>query len=167
MGTNPDEIERQIREQRALIDQRMQGLETRIRQDVDTARTETANRTSGSVDSVKEIFQPSGPMRDHPLSMMAGALGLGVVLGMVSEGLTSGNGNSSHENGRSYSRSENGSSNGSSGLASMVSSLVGPAAVTAQNELQDLIKEGFATLKGHDNGKSSNMLRENRDVGVE
>jgi hypothetical protein len=167
MGTNPDEIERQIREQRALIDQRVQGLETRIRQDVDTARTETANRTSGSVDTVKEIFQPTGPMRDHPLSMMAGALGLGVVLGMVSEGLTSGNGNSSHENGRSYSRSENGSSSGSSGLASMVSSLVGPAAVTAQNELQDLIKEGFATLKGHDNGKNSNMLRENRDVGVE
>ena len=166
MGTNPDEIERQIREQRALIDQRMQGLETRIRQDVDTARTETANRTSGSVDSVKEIFQPSGPMKEHPLSMMAGALGLGVVLGMVSEGLTSGGGNTSQSSGRSYARND-GSSSGSSGIASMVGSLLGPAAVTAQNELQDLIKEGFAALKGQGNGANGDTLRANRDVGVE
>ena len=167
MGTNPDEIERQIREQRARIDERMYGLESRIKQDVDTARTEAANRTSGSVDSVKEIFQPSGPIKDHPLSMMAGALGLGVVLGMVSEGLTTGNGSASNGGGRPYARPENGSSGGSSGLASMVGSLVGPAAVTAQNELQDLIKEGFASLKGRDNRKDSNPLPENRDVGVE
>ena len=167
MGTNPDEIERQIREQRARIDQHMQGLESRIRQDVDTARTEAANRTSGSVDSVKEIFQPSGPIKDHPVSMLAGALGLGVVLGMVSEGLTAGDGSSSQPNGRTYGRNGSQSSNGSSGIASMIGSLVGPAAITAQNELQDLIKEGFATLKGRDNGHSSNTIRDNRDVGIE
>ena len=49
----------------------------------------------------------------------------------------------------------------------MVGSLLGPAAVTAQNELQDLIKEGFATLKGRNGNGASDTLRQNRDVGVE
>jgi len=166
MGANPDEIERQIAQQRARIDERMQGLETHIKQEVDSVRTEASDRASGTVGGVKEIFQPEGPMREHPLTMMAGALGLGVVLGMVSEGLTSG-GDSGDRNQQPYRRDDYRRSNGSSGISSMVGSLLGPAAVTAQNELQDLIKEGFATLKGGNGNGSSNTLRQNRDVGVE
>ena len=63
MGANPDEIERQIGEQRARIDNRMQGLEYRIKDDVDKVRSEAANRTSGTVDGVKGVFQPEGPMK--------------------------------------------------------------------------------------------------------
>jgi ElaB/YqjD/DUF883 family membrane-anchored ribosome-binding protein len=171
MGANPDEIERQINEQRARINDRMQGLEYRIKEDVEKVRTEATNRTSGTVDGVKGVFQPDGPMKDHPVSMLAGALGVGVLMGMVSEGLTSGGGGSSSSRGnRSY---ENGrSSNGggaTSGLASLVSSVIGPAAATAQNELQDLVREGFSSLKSMtSNGNSSaDVLRRNRDVGVE
>jgi ElaB/YqjD/DUF883 family membrane-anchored ribosome-binding protein len=153
MGAKPDEIERQIAQQRARIDQRMQGLESRIRDDVDTVRTEATNRASGTVSGAKELFQPEGPMHDHPLSMMAGALGLGIVLGMVSEGLTADGAGSSSQRHGGYPR-ETSSSNGSSGIGSMLSGLVGPAAVTAQNEIQDLVKEGFAALKGHSNGRS-------------
>jgi hypothetical protein len=164
MGTKPDEIERQIAEQRARIDHRMAGIESRIREDVENVRSEASNRTSDTVDGVKSIFQPDGPIQDHPLSMMAGALGLGVVLGMVSEGLTSG-GNNGQPQRDGYSHDQRRSSDGGFGLASMVSSLIGPAAATAQNELQDLVREGFASLKGRSNG--SNVMRENRDVGVE
>jgi hypothetical protein len=96
--------------------------------------------------------------------MMAGALGLGVVLGMVSEGLTSG-GNNGQAQRDGYFHDQRRSPDGGFGLASMVSSLIGPAAATAQNELQDLVREGFASLKGRSNG--SNVMRENRDVGVE
>ena len=164
MGAKPDEIERQIADQRARIDHRLQGLETRVKQDVDNVRSEASNRASDTVGGVKQIFEPDGPMREHPLSMMAGALGLGVVLGMVSEGITSGGGDSSR-NGSSHQSSESRSNGSSSGLASMLSGLVGPAAATAQNELQDLIKEGFASLKGR--GNNGVTLRANRDVGVE
>ena len=164
MGAKPDEIERQIADQRARIDHRLQGLETRVKQDVDNVRSEASNRASDTVGGVKQIFEPDGPMREHPLSMMAGALGLGVVLGMVSEGITSGGGDSSR-NGSNHQSSGSRSNGSSSGLASMLSGLVGPAAATAQNELQDLIKEGFASLKGR--GSNGNTLRENRDVGVE
>ena len=166
MGANPDEIERQIAEQRARIDERMRGLESHIKQEFDNVRTEASNRASGTVGGVKEIFQPDGPMREHPLTMMAGALGLGVVLGMVSEGLTSG-GDSGDRNRQPYRRGDYRQSDGSSGISSMVGSLLGPAAVTAQNELQDLIKEGFATLKGGNGNSPSDTLRRNRDVGVE
>ena len=166
MGANPDEIERQIAQQRARIDERMKGLETRIRDDVENVRTEASNRASGTVGGAKELFQPDGPMRDHPLSMMAGALGLGVVLGMVSEGLTSGREPGAGDR-HSYRRNDSRRSDGSSGISSMVGSLLGPAAVTAQNELQDLIKEGFATLKGGNGNSASDTLRRNRDVGVE
>ena len=166
MGANPDEIERQIAQQRARIDQRMKGLETRIREDVDNVRTEATNRASGTVDGAKEFFQPTGPMRDHPLSMMAGALGLGVVLGMVSEGLTADGTGSSNRRPDGYSRDSR-SSPGSNGITSMLSGLIGPAAMTAQNEIQDLVKEGFATLKGRNSNGTSDTLRQNRDVGVE
>ncbi len=165
MGAKPDEIERQIAEQRTRIDQRMQGIESRIRQDVENVRSEASNRTTGTVDGVKTIFQPDGPIQEHPISMMAGALGLGVVLGMVSEGLTSGGGTSDSQSANGDSHNGGRSSNGGSGLVSMMSSLIGPAAMTAQNELQDLIKEGFASLKGQ-SSNGSNVMRENRDVGV-
>jgi len=168
MGANPDEIERQIAEQRARIDERMRGLETHVKQEVDNVRTEASNRASGTVGGVKEIFQPEGPMQEHPLTMMAGALGLGVVLGMVSEGLTSGGGDSGDRNRQPHRRNDGyRQSDGSSGISSMVGSLLGPAAMTAQNELQDLIKEGFATLKGRNGNGASDTLRQNRDVGVE
>jgi hypothetical protein len=165
MGANPDEIERQIAQQRARIDEKMKGLETRIRDDVENVRAEATTRASGTVSGAKEIFQPDGPMRDHPLSMMAGALGLGVVLGMVSEGLTADGHDSSRGRHDGYSRDTR-SSESSGGIASMLSSLIGPAAMTAQNEIQDLVKEGFSSLKGRNNG-TSDTLRQNRDVGVE
>jgi ElaB/YqjD/DUF883 family membrane-anchored ribosome-binding protein len=168
MGAKPDEIERQIREQRARIDNRMQGLEYRIKDDVDKVRSEASNRTSGTVEGVKGVFQPDGPMRDHPVSMMAGALGVGVLMGMVSEGLTSGS-SSSSRNGGSHDNGRSSNGNGSSsGLAALVTSVIGPAASTAQNELQDLVREGFSSLKSMTNGSSSgDTLRRNRDVGVE
>jgi ElaB/YqjD/DUF883 family membrane-anchored ribosome-binding protein len=166
MGAKPDEIERQIAAQRANIDQRLQGLETRVKQDVDSVRNEASNRASGTVSGFKQVFETDGPMREHPLSMMAGALGLGVVLGMVSEGITSSGGGDSRSNGSTHQRDEGRSNGGgSSGVGSLLAGLVGPAATTAQNELQDLIKEGFASLKGK--GDNGHTLRENRDVGVE
>jgi len=166
MGAKPDEIERQIADQRARIDHRMQGLESRVKQNVETVRTEASTRASDTVGGVKQIFEPEGPMREHPLSMMAGALGLGVVLGMVSEGITSSGGGDSRSNGSNHQGNESRSNGGgSSGVGSLLAGLVGPAATTAQNELQDLIKEGFASLKGR--SSNGNTLRENRDVGVE
>ena len=127
-------------------------------------RTEASNRASGHGQWGEEVFQPDGPMRGHRLSMMAGALGLGVVLGMVSEGLTADGGGRPKPatiQARRLSRV-----GGSSGFRPW-SSVLGPAAVTAQNELQDLIKEGFATLKGRNGNGASDTLRQNRDVGVE
>ena len=162
MGAKPDEIERKIAEQRARIDHRLESVESRIREDVENVRSEASSRTSDTVDGVKSIFQPDGPIQEHPLSMMAGALGLGVVLGMVSEGLTSGSGNGHSSPGDGYARDQRRSSeSGGSGLASLVSTLVRPAAATAQHELQDLVREGFASLKGR-GGNGSEAMQEGR-----
>jgi hypothetical protein len=82
-------------------------------------------------------------MEEHTLSTMAGAVGLGVLAGVVSEGL-GGNGSS---NGGSH-RSSQRNNSGSFGLGGLVSSLLGPAASTAQDEFQQLVREGFSTLRG-------------------
>jgi hypothetical protein len=114
-------------------------------------------KDSLKVDSVKQM------MEDHTLSTMAGALGVGVLLGVVSEGFGSGGSSSSRDGYRSRDGHREGG-----GMTGMLASLIGPAASTAQNELQDLVREGFDTLKGQVRQVGHEDKRvENRDVGVE
>jgi ElaB/YqjD/DUF883 family membrane-anchored ribosome-binding protein len=149
MDKKPDQIERDIREYRDQVSGRLVGLRTRARNDVDKIRSEARSRTSGGVESAKGALNSDGIrglMQEHTVSMIAGAVGVGVLLGVASEGIGGGGGsgsNDSEQNGRS----NNSQSDAGGGLISMLSSFISPAASTAQEELQDLIREGFATLK--------------------
>jgi hypothetical protein len=116
---------------------------------VDKVRSEARSRTSGGVESAKSTLNSDsikGMMQDHTVSMIAGAVGVGVLLGVASEGI-GGGGASGPSDGRHSGQSNNNQSDAGGGLFSMLSSFISPAASTAQQELQDLIREGFATLK--------------------
>lgn len=170
MGKKPDEIQREIEKKRADIGQRIEGLQHRAQEDVQAVRAEAKDRSSHaledakgqiSMDTVKQLVD------EHTLSTMAGAVGVGVLLGVASEGFKSsggGGGRNGHSNGRS-----NGASNGGGGgIAGIMASFMGPAASTAQNELEDLVREGFASLKGQvRQGGQEDKRVENRDLGVE
>lgn len=84
MGSKSAQIEREIIEKRRLISDKMERLETRIRDDADGVRSAVNDRLS----QVSEQLDRSSLVeyvRQHPFSSIAGALGLGVVAGVVSE----------------------------------------------------------------------------------
>lgn len=174
MGKKPDQIEREIAEKRSQISAQIEGLQTRVQDDVEAMRVDAKERSAQAFGDAKETLKVDHikqMMEDHTVSTMAGAVGIGVVLGMVSEGLSSsgGSGNSNRNNGYgggNGSSSRNGGGGG--GIASMLASFVGPAASTAQSELQDLVREGFDSLKGQVKQTGNEDKRvENRDIGVE
>jgi ElaB/YqjD/DUF883 family membrane-anchored ribosome-binding protein len=149
MDKKPDEIERDIRDYRDQISSRMAGLRRRAQDDVGKVRSQAQSRTSTGVETAKSTLNSetlTGMMQDHTVSMIAGALGVGVLLGVASEGIGGGGGSGSND-GPQNGRSNANQANGGGGLGSVLSSLISPAANTVQQEVQELIREGFATLK--------------------
>jgi hypothetical protein len=188
MGKKPDQIEQDIRAQREHITQRMAELERRVQDDMQSIQAEARDRANTAVEEAKgKVDQARGTLRidnlkdlmgEHTVSTMASALGVGVVLGVVSESVL-GNGHRNGTSARSGSRSDyregysrDGGDGNGSGLGGILASIIGPAASTAQEELQDLVREGFAAMKEQVQqvkpGKSDqDVLVKNRDVGVE
>jgi ElaB/YqjD/DUF883 family membrane-anchored ribosome-binding protein len=163
VGKDPDQIEREIRDYRGHIGDRIDGLQKRVRSDIETAQSEAKQRVNTTMEDTKQTLKPQSLMDEHPLSSVAGALGIGVLLGVASEGFSSGgksDGNSA-SNGRR-------DGNGESALSGLLGSIVGPAARTAQDELQHLVKQGFSAVREQASQMTETDPRvQNRDVGVE
>jgi ElaB/YqjD/DUF883 family membrane-anchored ribosome-binding protein len=181
MGKKPDQIEQDIKAQREHISRRIDDLQTRVQDDIQTVRSEAKERANSTVGEAKgKLDDAKGSLNldtvksmveEHTMSSIAGALGVGVLLGVVSEGLGGGGSNSGSQNGQRSSGQSNGGG-GSSGIGAMIASIVGPAASTAQDELQQLVREGFSVAKEQvqqvkSSGNNSDVLVKNRDVGVE
>lgn len=167
MGKKPAEIEREIAEKRTEISQRIDDLQTRMHDDIEAVRTDAKARSSRMMGDAKETLKVDNikqMLDEHTLSTMAGAVGVGVLIGVVSEGLGSGgNGGSSRHDTR-----DNGHQKSGGGMSAMLATLMGPAASVAQRELQELVRDGFASLKGQPTQSGQDDKRvENRDVGVE
>ena len=159
MGKKPDQIENEIRQHRAEMTRRMDALQERIQDQVATTRDDTKARVSGAMGEARTALKPDTLMQERPLSALAGALGVGVLLGVVSEGFGSGGG------GRQEQRFSESRSNGSgAGLAGLLTYIAGPAAQTAQNELQQLVREGFDSIKSQvDGAKQEGIATQERD----
>jgi len=151
VGKNPDEIEREIARKRSAIGSHMQDVQTRVRDDVVELRQSAEDQANHTMQQTKSKLDLSAQTKEHPLSMVAGALGLGVILGAASEGLPGG-GSSSNGNGRSSQGNggHSSSSNGGGGMISgLVTSVIGPAGETVRDELRQLVKDGFETFKSN------------------
>lgn len=166
MGKKPDEIECEIKQHREQMEGRISGLQGRVRHDIDSVRGEARGRASGAFGDAKQNLDIERLMRDHTLPSLAGGLSIGVLMGAASEGFGSANGKRKHaQNGSSNGASaeeytasaeDNATSEqthddgagGGSGLGGLMASALGPAARTAQDELQELVHEGFAAIKG-------------------
>ncbi len=86
MGSQTDEAERRVREQRAVIERKVGDLEVRLGDDLQVAR----ERVTHHVTHLPELF-PGGQRvmdqaQEHPIAALAGSVGLGVALGMMGGG---------------------------------------------------------------------------------
>lgn len=117
MGTSSDEAEARVRQQRALIERKVEDLESRVGQDLSAARERATHRVTHFTDMV-----PGGTMlveraQAHPMTAVTGGLGLGVALGL----LTGGN-DGAHDPARRDGRSDAGMGSMAMGAANTLAS---------------------------------------------
>lgn len=84
MASQTDEAERRVREQRALIERKLETLEGRVGDDLAHARARLQHHVTHAADTL-----PGGPqliqqVEEHPTMALAGGLGIGVMAGMMS-----------------------------------------------------------------------------------
>lgn len=85
MGSRTDEAQREVDAQRALIERKLDALELRVADDFSAARSQVADRVGQLPAMVPGGATLLNGAKEHPFSTMAGALGAGVALGLLSD----------------------------------------------------------------------------------
>ena len=99
MGKKPDEIEREIEQQRLEISQKLDRLQGRVQHDIEAVKSTASEEVNTMFGRATGAFDIKRQAEEHPLTLMAGGLGLGVLLGAASEGRSNGGHSSSGKNG--------------------------------------------------------------------
>lgn len=142
MGSRTDEAEQRVRQQRALIERKVEGLEGRVGADLSTARERVQHHVTHLPEILPGGSQVMDQARDHPMAAVASSLGVGVALGLMT-------GSGSDEEEERYSRGR-GRSNGASAfgaaggmLSGLGASMMSPLAPYLQDMARDVFS-GFA-----------------------
>ena len=141
MGQDPAAIERQIRESRARISGRIEVVQQRIANDVEGLRRDANQQSSEALDEIKGLLDLEQQTRAHPYTMLAGGLGVGVLLGMASESLTSG-----HDPQAPAKNTQNHQSNNSL-FAGVLAGVLEVTSDTLRDEVGNLLRDGFSSFK--------------------
>lgn len=142
MGQKPGVIEQEIRETREAISNKIDRMTSRGADDV----REVTSRIEGFF----EEKQIASAAREHPLATLAGALGLGVALGMAS--------GSVHMPSRSHDSREDPRNRVREGIsAGFLASILAPIEAAAVEQGTELVREwlGPARDRGKSNTRSS------------
>jgi hypothetical protein len=160
MGQDPDAIEREIRDTRERISSRISGVQRRIAGDVENLKRDAEDEANVAIEELKGLFDLGEQTRQHPYTLLTGGMGLGVLLGVASESISlNGNGHQSSNGHNGSNGWGNGSSQSASGLNGLLSGVLSLAATTFQDELKDLMRDGFASLRnGARNGNGASRL---------
>ncbi|MCC6381520.1 MAG: hypothetical protein IT304_03380 [Dehalococcoidia bacterium] len=79
MGKRPAEIEYELERQRRALTSRLQDLQRRVGGDLEGARDNAAEQA-------ERFARAAAPAGDHPVPLLAGALGAGLALGLATGG---------------------------------------------------------------------------------
>ena len=142
MGKKPDDIEREIRERRALISRKMNDLQARVEGDINGVIGAASDEASTVMERVSRTVRLEERMERSPLTVLAGGLGLGVLLGVASEGI----GGSGRSNGNGRRDSRNGrydNGGGSSALDGLLGGVTGAAANVVSKEISEFLRAGL------------------------
>lgn len=166
MASNTDEAERRVREQRALIQQKLNNLEDRVGEDLTHAQERLKHHMTHAADML-----PGGPkiieqVEAHPAAAMFSGLGIGVAAGMMGGGDSSNSRNGSH-------RGSN-SSGMMGGAATMFGSLTTSLITPLRPYMEDAAKQVIAGFSDRQRsardsmssagGSSSDGYSERRDA---
>jgi ElaB/YqjD/DUF883 family membrane-anchored ribosome-binding protein len=140
MAKKPDEVEREIEEHRRTISRKIEALQGRVEEDLNGVKSEVEERTSGLRQQAGQVFDLESQVREHPLTTVAGAFGVGIAMGLVSElgGDRVANGSRGR---RDY--SDRRGDNGGGALAGALGSVVGMLSGVVQDELRQMFEEGL------------------------
>jgi ElaB/YqjD/DUF883 family membrane-anchored ribosome-binding protein len=127
MGKKPAEIQREIAQQRAFIEQRLHALEDRVSDDVRDA----GNAFSSQIGERTHINEYAD---QRPLTTLAGAFGAGILLGMMSD-RGKGNGH----------RRERGEDRGGGLFDDLMGAASGAIGGSVQTEVRQLIRDVLGT----------------------
>ncbi len=138
MGKDAAQIEREIEAQRLLVREKVEAMRGHVRKDLDSVRGEAQGRASHAVGQAKGALDLHGQMEGHPYTMVAGALGLGVLLGVATDGKSAMRDQDMRAAAEAPARP--------SLAAEALLSVWGLAAGALQDEIRSLIHEGVAGL---------------------
>ena len=155
MGAKPDDIARDIRQQRAEITSKLDHLTARLRDDAGNAQGAVNER-------LPDLGGVEHRVRSHPLTSLSAAFGAGAALGMLSDmgggsDSSQGEGRRGQQDGRSQ-----GGQQGSSMLTSMLGSAMGPATGVLQRRIRAFVEEATASFSQEDQRQSQNGHAEER-----
>lgn len=141
MAKNPDDVEREIEEQRQAIGRKLDRLQDRIEDDFEGVKHGFGEGTSTIRDQAKQVFDFEAQVRDYPLVSLAGALGVGVLIGLVTD---SGGGNGNRRDDYWTDRDHGRDRNRESGiLGGAMGSLGGIFGSVIQDEVRQMLESGL------------------------
>ncbi len=142
MASRTDEAERRVRDQRALIERKVEALEHRVGDDISVAKERITHHLAHLPDMVPGGSRVVEQAQEHPMTALAGSVGLGVALGMLSSGGSNGsNGHSAQSGSSSDGRSALGAAGGM--LSGLGSTMMSPLRPYMEDMARDVF-EGFA-----------------------
>jgi ElaB/YqjD/DUF883 family membrane-anchored ribosome-binding protein len=142
MAKKPNDVEREIEEQRELISRKLDGLHARLERDIEDVKNGVSERTSGLRDGAGSWLDLDNRVREYPLASMAGALGVGVLLGLSSDMIGGGERTGRREQ-RSHAAGDGRGYSGPGPLGNAVGSLTGMIGGLIQEEFRGLVQEGL------------------------
>lgn len=153
MASQTDDAERRVREQRALIQRKVEHLEERVGDDVAHARDRVQYHLTHAADMLPGGPELIGHVEQHPVIAMAGGMGVGVAAGMLQR-------RESHNQ-----RADVGNDGGSMG---MVGALMGTLSSSVMSPLRPYVEDaakqmiaGFADRqREHANAEGSRAAQE-------
>jgi hypothetical protein len=141
MGKTAAEVQREIEEHRRIVERKVLDLEERLRSDAGDARTALS-------DQVGSRLQLDRLAEERPLTTLAGAFSIGVLLGMFGDDAARGAARAGRTAGRAT-----GSAGGLSvDLMGLVSGALGGS---VQHELREFLRQALGDGDEHRNGAKS------------
>ena len=146
MGKSPDEIEREIARRREWLSQRIGSLQERVDDDINSMKSGVRDRAKGAANTTKDSVDVRSKVEEHPLTMVVGAFGVGVLLGVMSDSAGGAEDELHERRFGSNGRRDDGF------LSEIAGSIMGFASSTVRDELRQVVRDSMSGLNGRREG---------------
>ncbi|HEY7268876.1 MAG TPA: hypothetical protein VH951_03535 [Dehalococcoidia bacterium] len=161
MAKSPDEIEREIKQRREFISQHIGAVQERVLNDVGSFKSGVKDSARRGAGNAREGADVRKQVERHPMSMVAGAFGTGVALGIASGSRSNGHRATEPEPPPRRSESRAGI------LDSLAAAFMDRAGGTVQDELRQVLREGLNGFMGRDSPEPQRAAGEDPEARLQ